>query len=902
MRQNGWKTGLQFASRVSVLLAMTWTVCPRLAAAGVAAGPANGEQDAAQQPVLRPYTPATPAPCAARGKAVIANTGKVFSIKGSLVDSYRSIRGPYGRDNQGDEGTVQAGETIERLGGIIRGQRIENTPADLPLMQAPQNAKPLPLGASAPGHLFIHDRHDSITLSPGNYVVEDMEVRFPGEIKVFPAGLVSIFVRGHLILDGEENRDGDPAYLQFVVTGKSDVLLGELDTLTGLLYAPASDVIVRSNVFGSVVGRTARLEEHAEVHFDQSSNCSVAPPKSPAIPPTALPPPPPDKIGCYVYAHNGWKDTPCAPQDYINQHFGRPDAQITVSSNVTAPLVYGQLEVTLPAVQSEQNAFLASTASISPLCQSTGSPVPNQWSIQNNTNEWTIASGSQAGDRAADQFTLQANGTNTAICIWQVNVTSQSYPNSCVMPNVPQRAGGLQPFDAGNTAVTITPSGNISMEGALTWVQSGQPNIYGVVAADSFGLAQGWSQVSGGILGMGVCSQAQLTNAEAVTQIAMSTCTGDTQADSPTCAPPTLQPNATVATGGNGTVETSNLIAETTPSLSYLNSDLVISNQTATTSGGCLGPSHAYVKDSPEDFGAVPSTIGNAVFWESPDLFLVPHGTPVTLNAVSTETTITPGGSYDVWVRVHNDLGCSDVDNVTALVYLANPAALSVQWDSITSGNYVGPNMSTTGVTVPSGGEALIGPLPFTAPTTGIGNGHRCMLAAIQGTGESAPAKSSDAPDFNQVAQRNLEFGGACEYPLTNATTTAGSAQITLSVTPITGAVPSLTSTPDVEVNFDDADSSWFNVWNVQTGAGTAFAVTHNGGAGTTTVRLGSYSVALNAVPLAAGQSRNANGTVNPGSGTLTLQIAATLTETGSSGQVLVSNGGSCTQTAPVIK
>lgn len=30
MRQDGWKTGLQFAARVSVLLATTWTVCADL--------------------------------------------------------------------------------------------------------------------------------------------------------------------------------------------------------------------------------------------------------------------------------------------------------------------------------------------------------------------------------------------------------------------------------------------------------------------------------------------------------------------------------------------------------------------------------------------------------------------------------------------------------------------------------------------------------------------------------------------------------------------------------------------------------------------------------------------------------------------------------------------------------
>ena len=137
-------------------------------------------------------------------------------------------------------------------------------------------------------------------------------------------------------------------------------------------------------------------------------------------------------------------------------------------------------------------------------------------------------------------------------------------------------------------------------------------------------------------------------------------------------------------------------------------------------------------------------------------------------------------------------------------------------------------------------------------------------------------------------------------YPLTNATTSDGNVQVTLTVTPNTGTTPSLTTLPDVEVSFDDADSSWFNVWNSQTGNGTTFAVTHNGTANSTTVRLGAFSVAPNAVPLAAGQTRNATGTINPASGTLTLQFAGTLT--GPGGQVLVTNGGSCTATVPVIQ
>jgi hypothetical protein len=601
-----------------------------------------------------------------------------------------------------------------------------------------------------------------------------------------------------------------------------------------------------------------------------------------------------------VYTRNGWQTTPCATDAFINAHFPHPDTQLTISSAAANPLVFGQLAVTIPQVSSEQNA---PTTSGKKGCKS-GSPIDNQWSVQNNTNQWKIASGPHMGDKAAAQFLISSDGSTSTslICIWQVrqdhNSGAITYSPTCVMPSPLQRPGGLQAFDSGNLAATAN-SGMLKLVGALSWVPSGQPNIYSVVDNDTNNLAASWSEVSGGLLGLGGCTQAQFTNAEVVTQVAASTCAGDTQAGSPVCSGPTLQPNANVFVGAVGTLETNNLTAIGTPSLSYLNADLAVSNITATTSGSCLGPSHAYVKDSPEDFGGTPSTIGNQVFWESPDIFLVPHGTPVDLNAVSTETTITPGGMFDVWVRLHNDLGCSDVTNARTLVYLADPNALSIQWTPITQMQYVGNNLSPTGVTVPAGGQALIGPLSFTAPTSGIGNGHKCLLAAIEADGELPPANSTDAPDSNQVAQRNLQFVMPCAYQLTNSSIVDGNVQITLTVTPNTGTAPSLTGFPDIEVTFDDADSSWFNVWNAQAGSGTTFSVTHNGGTNSTTVRLGAFSVAFNSVPLAASHTRNATGIINPTSGgTLTLQITGTLTAGGSP----FTNGGSCTATAPVLQ
>jgi hypothetical protein len=421
------------------------------------------------------------------------------------------------------------------------------------------------------------------------------------------------------------------------------------------------------------------------------------------------------------------------------------------------------------------------------------------------------------------------------------------------------------------------------------------------VTPDIHGLAGHWSAVSGGLLGFGNCSQAQLTNAEIFTQAVASTCAGDIDATSPTCPPPALQPFAHAFTSGTGTAETNNLTAVDQPSVTYLNSDLVVANLRSTTTGNCLGTSRAYMRDNPIDYGATPSNLGGQVFWESPDIFLVPHGTSVDLNAVSTETIITTGGSFDIWIRVYNDLGCNDVTGVKTLVYLADPSALSMQWTPVTGGQYVGPNGGSTGVTAPAGGQALIGPLSFTAPTTGLGNGHKCIIAAIEADGEGPPANNFDAPNSNQVAQRNIEFVGPCVYPITNGTTLPGDAQITLSVTPTTGTKPSLTALPDIEVSFDDSNSYWFNVWSVQTGAGSTFAVTHSGNS--TTVRLGAFSVALDPVSLAAGESRTATGTINLDSATpaATLQIAATLMKAGGGGQVVVANGGSCMAIAPPV-
>ena len=815
------------------------------------------------------------------------------------------------------------GVLLNPFGAVVKGKVTTNTPIHAdehvvrtvtfspagPLVDVPGGATRT-LAPGAYGDVLVN-AGGTLSLSAGTYQVDTLTVLPQATLDLDEtAGAVVVYVKNMFEFAGKETQTGADGHVLIAAFGpEPNVLAAPFRGTVSAQHASLSLIAPAGATFaGKYFASAIQLGANNTV-VGLTTTLPGGPPQVAGGPPphlpAPLPAPPPAVEGCYVNTPNGWKTIPCATDAFIRDHFPHPDAQLGLASSATPSLVFGQVEVTVPQVASEQNAFLASTASINPLCQSTGSPVPNQWSVQNNVNTWTIASGANAGDGATVQFTIQSDGTTTGICIWNIDVSGgQNYAATCVVPSPAQRAGGLQAFDYGNIAASVTANGKLSLVAQLSWVPSGQPNQYAVVAPDTFGLAGNWSNVGGGLIGLGNCSQAQLTNAEVVTAVAASTCVGDTDATSPTCPPPTLQPNASAFVGPIGTIETNNLTTIGTPTVSYPNSDLAVTSSTATTSGSCLGPSHAYVKDNALDFGATPSNLGGQVFWESPDIFLVPHGTPVDLTSVSTESTITPGGAFDIWVRVHNDLGCSDVNNVRTLVYLADPAALSIEWSPITGGQYVGDGGGPTGVTAPASGQALIGPIPFTAPTTGIGSGHKCLLAAIEADGQAAPANTFDAPNSNQVAQRNVQFLSPCVFPLTNGTASAGTAQITLSVSPASGTAPSLTSLPDVEVAFDDADSSWFNVWNTQAGSGTAFTVTHSTATGLTTVRLGTFSVALNQVPLAAGQTRNATGTtvLPSGAGTVTLQIAATLTETGAGGTVTVTNGGSCTTTAPVTQ
>lgn len=175
--------------------------------------------------------------------------------------------------------------------------------------------------------------------------------------------------------------------------------------------------------------------------------------------------------------------------------------------------------------------------------------------------------------------------------------------------------------------------------------------------------------------------------------------------------------------------------------------------------GGFVAPADAFVRDNDVDVGAIPSTLGGHPFWTSPDIFILPAGSPAPdLGASPPHTLLAANTTYEVYLRVHNQ-SCQTVNGLRAQIYSANPAMIvdDGQWTYVTpEGQFV----PAAGVSLPAGASTFLGPFSWT-PTEAeatSNDGHRCMLAKIDASND--PVGDASVPDDNNVAQRNLQFGG----------------------------------------------------------------------------------------------------------------------------------------------
>jgi hypothetical protein len=875
---------------------------------------------------------------------------------GALVDSYTSGNGLYGGSNIGSNGNVVAAGTITNNGGVINGQQSPNTPSNLPMPTIPSNAVNLPVGSSSPGSLYINQAADSVTLAPGSYVVQWMNVNYPGAINISPAGPVTIYVTGGLNLGGNENHGGSPANLTFVVTSSNWVNVNSNGTLVGNIYAPTSGINLNSTVDGYVAGSSVNLNSGAAVHYDMSEACPAFGSGQASMPPVLVPPPTED--GCYSYSANRWVRITCAAQSTIDQYLGHldvdqglqtPNANHTTS---TTPLVFGQVEVKIVNSASESDLSWT-TGNLTCNWGNFQNPVSNKWGVQANTNFYhcNYDSSNPNGDYyCATQFTVQqiGNSGQTGVCITQANggktlcdqtPGDQTYHQWCItLTGVSDTSGDIIDLNSrvgplcrngslvvqdyanvGGWTFTNSSGAHVGLVAQFSWYSTNDnawppsepyhlPGYYAIVAPDVYGLGnQMWTTVTGNIMGFANSSQAQFTNTGVVTRVVASSCPGDITPDSPTCSSTPQLTNLVTSAQNQTTAETNNLtlVADSATAPWYPNKDLVVMQfmSSTNTDGSCwvdtnssgATVNHVYVKDNDGDNGGVPSNAGGAPFWESPDIFVYPHSQtpqPPGINDVSSDWVVSPSQSYDIYVRVHND-GCNPVGNLQAALLIGNADLGLTSWKPVTNG-YSSKVVPPYSNTVGSnGGEQILGPFVWTASSTD--SGHMCLMAAIQADGETGPSATSLPPAYSdpRVAQRNLQFtSNICNFSVTNSTSDSAGLGVWIRVPPSSPAVSKL------ELKFSGLDAAtataWTAAWVAQKSSNSAIASVTNSGTVVSIVLTNPTTMELDQVTLAAASAPNVNVILNPINLGTYPEVAIQANITDSYGNVLSLNGGSC--------
>jgi hypothetical protein len=193
----------------------------------------------------------TSVPCAAKAKAVIANTAQSYHNAASVV-----------------QGDVQAAQQIVHNGGTISGTQTPNTPANLPTV-------PVPTGATNLGD-FSLGSGQTRNLTAGNYVARNFNLNSNATLTV-SGGIVQIWVTSSLSIGGNANKGGVPENLEFLVTTVSGANVNGGAAVSALIYGPHTPTTIGAVVHGSVTGSTTTLNSGGQVIYDATSACPASP-------------------------------------------------------------------------------------------------------------------------------------------------------------------------------------------------------------------------------------------------------------------------------------------------------------------------------------------------------------------------------------------------------------------------------------------------------------------------------------------------------------------------------------------------------------------------------------------------------------------------------------------------
>jgi hypothetical protein len=300
---------------------------------------------------------------------------------------------------------------------------------------------------------------------------------------------------------------------------------------------------------------------------------------------------PPQKAGCYRHhvGSSAWETTPCMSKAAVAR-IPHPEgnSQLELEQG-SAPLTFVQYEINVLQYASELDVHVV------PCIKNCPAPTggANNFTLQLNTNGFKGAD----GQNYWVQFTHEAGGANepadggataTALCIWNINVTTQDYgqTNGNTVCTTVDRNRNPQHGDLAEMLAFAAPpssqggKGTLILVAALPWTTGGTDvDGWSVTAPDVYGLVPNWTYAEGAMLGYGAGSQAQFNGACMTTSLTF----------------PVLKSGTKVkiaSPSGVQTLETNNLQPQNKPKVSCSTTDNI---ERCTTSEDAISPDEVNV-------------------------------------------------------------------------------------------------------------------------------------------------------------------------------------------------------------------------------------------------------------------------------------------------------------------
>jgi hypothetical protein len=241
-------------------------------------------------PTVRAYTPAA-APVGFVGVDRIDFAGKI------QVDSYDASAVPYAADSARANALLLSNGAIRleaegRIAGAVHpgpavpfkaskrmeisgptdalAARLYATPVTLDPFAHDSANSTIPAAFCQRGNLILNGNR-TLTLAGGVYYLNDVVIDPGSTLRL--DGPATFLVSGRLMIAGNiETADNRPANCRFRVTTLQPVIIAQKNTLYLDLYAPQSqiDVSGKGDVYGSIVGRSLRINGTRALHFDES--------------------------------------------------------------------------------------------------------------------------------------------------------------------------------------------------------------------------------------------------------------------------------------------------------------------------------------------------------------------------------------------------------------------------------------------------------------------------------------------------------------------------------------------------------------------------------------------------------------------------------------------------------